>query len=648
MKKLIKILVYILAVGLPLLVVSGIAAIYFIDPNLYKNKITQVISEKTGQELTIDGDLSLKFYPWLGISAKNVSLKNPDGFSQNEFIKITQAGFKVETLPLLKSKIKLSALLLDNPVIYLEHKKDGSNNWEVMLKNIKKNYENSDNSSENSKSNNNAGASKFEFQDIASIKITNANLNFINQESGENITLTDFNFDGTNINVNKPFKVKGKYTLDIISKNKADVTKQTADFSGDCNINLKDNNYIVENTKLNMVFSGDKIPNKKLSLSIQTKLMGDFDKSRVKLEQLTLKADELLATGSAMIDLANLTNSTFDLNIDKLDLNKFKVSNFELNPESKTSASNTENSLQPQILKVAFENKASGSDGSGKLNIGSLSFKNYILTNFKTTTSVKNSIIYLDPLSANIYNGTINSKTNIDVQNHYPKISTKGSVSNISVANLLEAMSGSANVTGTATVNFDLNSSNNVLNGTSNFNVQNGTLKKVDIAYFFDMAGSLLKKEATKSQNNGYTEYKSITGTLVTTNNIVSNNDMHLDSANFEADGSGTIDLIQQTINYKILAKKKYNDGASHENALPLAIKISGSINDPKVTPDLDAYVAALVKDQVQKKITDKIGDKIGKILGGPSKDDGTAPTDNGGDSGSNPIEKGLKKIFKF
>ena len=62
-------------VALVVLLVAAVAIIAStFDPNSYKPQIVQLVKDKTGRTLTIDGDIKLKFFPKIGAKICKVSL----------------------------------------------------------------------------------------------------------------------------------------------------------------------------------------------------------------------------------------------------------------------------------------------------------------------------------------------------------------------------------------------------------------------------------------------------------------------------------------------------------------------------------------------------------------------------------------------
>ncbi len=64
-----------------LLIVIAIGSLpFFIDPNNFKPEISAAVKDDTGRELTLEGDLKLSMFPWIGISTGKIALGNAEGF----------------------------------------------------------------------------------------------------------------------------------------------------------------------------------------------------------------------------------------------------------------------------------------------------------------------------------------------------------------------------------------------------------------------------------------------------------------------------------------------------------------------------------------------------------------------------------------
>src|SRR5690606_27850105 len=63
-----------------LLIAAVVAVVVLVDPNDYKDQIAQAVEQQTGRTLTIEGDLDLTFFPWLGLKLGRAQLSDAPGF----------------------------------------------------------------------------------------------------------------------------------------------------------------------------------------------------------------------------------------------------------------------------------------------------------------------------------------------------------------------------------------------------------------------------------------------------------------------------------------------------------------------------------------------------------------------------------------
>jgi AsmA protein len=73
--------------SLIIIIVIILAALPFvIDPNDYRDEIVEAVEKQTGRKLTIDGELKLSVFPWVGIEIGKMALGNAQGFGDNPFV----------------------------------------------------------------------------------------------------------------------------------------------------------------------------------------------------------------------------------------------------------------------------------------------------------------------------------------------------------------------------------------------------------------------------------------------------------------------------------------------------------------------------------------------------------------------------------
>jgi len=119
-----------------LLVVVVLAAVIIIplvvDPNDYRDDIARAVTEETGRDFEIAGEVSLSVFPWLGLEVGQMRLGNPPGFDDAPFLEIGSAAVGARLVPLLSRRLEVSTLRLEGLRLNLVRQADGTANWEGL------------------------------------------------------------------------------------------------------------------------------------------------------------------------------------------------------------------------------------------------------------------------------------------------------------------------------------------------------------------------------------------------------------------------------------------------------------------------------------------------------------------------------------
>ncbi len=133
MAKLVKWIVFALLGVVGLVIALVVAIVLLVDPNDYRDDIGRLVQENTGQELVIEGDISLSFFPWLGLDLGRTRLENRDGFGDQPFVQVESVGIAVRLLPLLRREVVMDTIRMDGLVVHLVLNEQGEGNWELDL-----------------------------------------------------------------------------------------------------------------------------------------------------------------------------------------------------------------------------------------------------------------------------------------------------------------------------------------------------------------------------------------------------------------------------------------------------------------------------------------------------------------------------------
>lgn len=133
MKKLLKVLLYLLGTLIALVIVAAVAVKLFVDPNDYKDEIQQLVKDKTGRDLRLEGDISLSLFPWIGVETGPAELANAQGFGPEPFARMEHAGIKVKLWPLVHKEVVVDTIILQGANVHLARNAKGVTNWQDLV-----------------------------------------------------------------------------------------------------------------------------------------------------------------------------------------------------------------------------------------------------------------------------------------------------------------------------------------------------------------------------------------------------------------------------------------------------------------------------------------------------------------------------------
>ena len=121
-----------LLIGVMGLIVAALVVVYILvtryDFNSLKPQLVQAVKERTGRELTLGGDMTVRFGLTPALVMENVSLQNAPWGSRPELVTMKRFELQVALLPLLRGEMALKRLRLVEPDILIETDKSGQSN----------------------------------------------------------------------------------------------------------------------------------------------------------------------------------------------------------------------------------------------------------------------------------------------------------------------------------------------------------------------------------------------------------------------------------------------------------------------------------------------------------------------------------------
>ncbi len=348
------------------------------------------------------------------------------------------------------------------------------------------------------------------------------------------------------------------------------------------------------------------------------------------LQNLVVKLDDTTIEGSGSINNFSTPAIRFNLNVDDIDIDRY------LTPLKQGKSS------KPAVTSPAAAAAAGASlfpvetlrklNAKGELQIGKLKVSNMKMQGLTLKLDAKNGLVKTQQAVKQLYQGAYSGKTSINVKGKYPAISLNERLSNVQVEPLLKDLQGGdVKMTGTVTASANLQGYGNStkaikssLNGNLGFQFKDGVIRGFNLQKMIDNTKALIKGSPLPTENkNDQTVFSEISGTAKITKGLVKNDDLKAISSRLLVNGSGTANLANDQLDYKIhgkLIKKATADQPEKIKGIPLIVKIDGSFAKPSYTLDIPTMLLEKNKDKINRE-KNKLLQKLDKKLGPGASD---------------------------
>ena len=379
------------------------------------------------------------------------------------------------------------------------------------------------------------------------------------------------------------------------------------------------------------------------------------DGQKLALQGLDVKLDESRIKGNVGISQFSKPLYTFDLNIDKLDLNRYlpqQTAAADSKPAEKAPAGNAEE--QPLDLSPLKALNAQGNIRIGWLKYGKTEAKN-----LNIGMKSQDGLASLDPLNVDVYQGTVRGAVKVDAR-ATPAIAINQSLQNIAVGPLLMDTINNDMLSGNGNLKLDVTAQGNTvtalkksLGGVVDLRMADGAIKGIDIAGTIRDAKSKLNvlkgQTDTAADQSKKTDFSELTASFNIKNGVAHNEDLAMKAPIFrltKGESKGDIDIGKEQINYvakPTLVNTLKGQGGKESDELSgigIPIKVTGTFAAPKFGIDMAALGQALAKSAAMDALTNKIGgdkaEAVKSLMGDGNKADALKGLLNRKPSGSN------------
>ena len=629
---------------------AAIFALTF-DPNRYKGDIERLVKERTGRTLSLKGELELAFWPSLGARVAGVTLSERG--DKGEFLALESAHASVALLPLLRGEVIVDGVRVSGLEAQLVRGKDGRFNFQDLL--------------ELGGAKPAAGASRPEADaggavefDIAGIHVERSAVSYRDLASGQELALSEFQLRTGRI----AERAQGRLELSTRATGRNPALDARVSLASDYRVDLPAQSYALSGLALDakgsfekdpfeaaikspqitasakavevpkfsadLAFSSPKLPQKDLKLPVSGSLRADLEKQTASAE-LTSRFDE--SNIEAKLGLAKFAppSYTFDVNVDRLDLDRYFPPAKRVPAPGKPAAAKPETPVDLSALK--------GLEANGRLQLGSLQVQGMKLANVKAEVRAANGRMEVAPHSADLYEGSVSGALTLQAQGN--RVALKEKLAGISIGPLLRDAAQLDRLEGRGDVALDVAAAGGsvqamkkALGGTARVELRDGAIKGINLAEALRRARTALGSEAAQATGaSEKTDFSELSASFSIKNGVAHNEDLDVKAPLFRLTGRGDIDIGNSRIDYvtraAVVASAKGQGGAERSElaGLTLPVRVSGPFDDLSYKVDYGAAAAeaakskagARLKEEVEsrrEKIEERLGDKLKGLLG--------------------------------
>jgi len=369
--------------------------------------------------------------------------------------------------------------------------------------------------------------------------------------------------------------------------------------------------------------------------AFDTNIGGNLNK--IQFTQLKLILDDSLIEGQITLINNKTKNINYALNLDRIDLDRYlppattQTSSFGIIPTA--IAATKPAPLFPVDLLRSF-------DMSGDIKAGQLIMNRLQIDNISTKIKQRKGNLKIEPINGNTYGGKYLGHIHIDARRengNNPLISVNESLTNINIAPVIkiitgkDALSGTGNVSAVLTTRGQsINALKESLNGEVKISLANGALKGIDFVKIIrDTYAQYKNKKTTTAGGKEETPFTSMNVSFQVRNGVMHSNDLMIHSALPLVRGKGTINIVNNTIDYTVKTSTDKNlvELVGMDKSLvgvPLQINVNGNLASPSYNIDWLRAVGRAIEKTQKKKLLDSI---LGKKKKKKTSPESIAPT---------------------
>ncbi|RUM94638.1 MAG: hypothetical protein DSZ28_02120, partial [Thiothrix sp.] len=297
------------------LVIAGVGiAVATLDPNDYKEQITEQVKKATGRELTLEGDISWSLFPWLGLNLGKASLANPEGFGDQPFAALEEVDIHVAIMPLIKKQVQAKKVLISGVSVNLQKNADGKDNWSDLASGAEQEEPAVEEAPDGD-----SAVPDIDIQ-VNGFEVVNARLSYIDKQAGTSLRVDPLNLKTGQIALDTPVPLEADL---VLFQDKMSVE---AELSGTLYANLDSGDFQFTDLLVEQTVKGEGIPGGSLSGIEKANIKANTKTQLLTIDSLSLDALGIVLGGHIKVEKF-IDGPQFAVSLKSTEFNPIEIAN---------------------------------------------------------------------------------------------------------------------------------------------------------------------------------------------------------------------------------------------------------------------------------------------------------------------------------
>ncbi|PHY80845.1 outer membrane assembly protein AsmA (plasmid) [Serratia marcescens] len=508
-------------------VVAGMSAlVLLVNPNDFRGYMVKKVEQKSGYQLTLEGDLRWHIWPQLSILAGRMTLTAPG--AKAPVVSAENMRLDVKLLPLLSHQLFVKQVMLKNAVILLTPDSEEHSQMDAPIAPAGTGTDAAD------------AAWKF---DIDNLRVVDSLLIW-QRADNEQINVRD-------INLTLQQTQTRQAQLELSSRVNRDQRDLTFSMAADVDLQQFPRQIGAKVTQFNYQLAGADIPNGGIQGEGNAQVVYQQTPAQIAVSQLSVSANNSQLTGDISATLGAVPGYVVNLNSANLDLDA--LSGWQSSTNTTEQPAVTSAPVIASQVDDRQQNLEALRDFNAQLNLqaAQLTYRGMNVTQLAVVADNQRGLLTLHKLAGQLAGGDFSLPGSLDARGNKPVISVQPALNQVELGTVLKAFDMPQMLTGKFSMKGDLTgdrlssqSFERRWRGTAQLAMQDAQLHGLNIQQLIQQAVAR-NDNSVRGQDSyqRYTEVKNVSAQASLNQGTIKLSGLTADSPLLALTGAGSIDM---------------------------------------------------------------------------------------------------------